>query len=284
VHTHNVKAHLQGSLAAVLAGAKVVLNTKHGHVFPESRTAIRLNRLALAGTRRVVAVSEDTAKRAVEVERLPPEKLTVIHNGVDLSLYAPPTERRPSTRGNLIHVARLSPEKDQLTLLRSAQVLVERCPDFRLQVVGDGPSRRDLEGMAQALGLGERVIFHGASQDVPALLRAAGMFVLSSRSEGIALTLLEAMATGLPVVATRVGGNAEVVIDGETGLLVPPGDPAGLAHAIGALIADPERAGRMGDRGHLRAQEHFDVRRVVRRYEALYLDLLGGAEAAPTGS
>ena len=142
---------------------------------------------------------------------------------------------------------------------------------------GRGRRRRPLPGglagrLAGELDVSDRITFLGEVRDVPAVLARARMFVLPSRSEGIPLTALEAMACGVPVVATRVGGLPEVVQDGVTGLLVPPADPAALANAMVEIWHDPDRGDRMGRAGRRRAEERFDVRRMVAQYEALYLE------------
>src|SRR5262249_28267990 len=144
--------------------------------------------------------------------------------------------------------------------------------------------RPELERLAADLGLTEHVTFLGPVSDVPALLARAALFVLPSRTEGISLTLLEAMARGLPVVATRVGGNPEGVADGETGLLVPPADPASLSAAVLSLLRDPQRGRCMGQAGRRRAERHFEVGRMVARYEGLYRELLTVGGATENGS
>ena len=141
---------------------------------------------------------------------------------------------------------------------------------MRVEVAGRGSCLEDLKGLAADLGVAERVTFLGEVRDIPALLGRARMFVQPSLSEGIPLTVLEAMARGLPVVATRVGGLPEVVVDGETGLLVPAADPPALAQAVLSLWRDPDAAGRMGEAGRKRVERVFDVRRMVADYEALY--------------
>ena len=274
LHTHNMKAHLLGTLAAVLARTPAVVNTKHGHVFPKTLLASLVNRLAVGHCRRIVAVSSDTASRAIEVERLPSRKVVVIRNGVDLAAHTPPEMRAPGASTRVIHVARLSPEKDQGTLLHAARLVADQVPEFHLDVVGDGPVRGRLEAVVAELGLGAHVTLLGARDDVPDLLQRAGTFVLSSTVEGISMTLLEAMAAALPVVATNVGGNSEVVVEGETGFLVPPADPALLARALLALIRDPKRARQLGASGRRRVEESFDLRAVVRTYERLYCEIL----------
>ncbi len=168
--------------------------------------------------------------------------------------------------------SRLSPEKDVANLVRAAALAIQRAADFRVEVAGDGPCRADLDGLAESLGIKDRVTFLGEMHDVPAVLARALLFALPSRSEGIPLTALEAMASGLPVVATRVGGLPEVVDDGSSGLLVPASDPGALADAMVSLWNDHDRCDRMGRAGRRRAEHCFDIRRMVGEYEALYCD------------
>jgi len=144
--------------------------------------------------------------------------------------------------------------------------------DLRVEVAGGGPCLEDLKRLVVELGIAERVTFLGEVRDVPAVLARARLFVLPSRSEGIPLTVLEAMARGLPVVATRVGGLPEVVVEGKTGYLVPPADPAALAEAILTVWRDPGGGRAMGRTGRQRAEDRFNVRRMVADYETLYLE------------
>lgn len=193
--------------------------------------------------------------------------MTTIWNGIDTSRFA---YTGPDPAGPAVVVARLAPEKDVETLLRATALAVRRYPDFRLEVAGDGPCRAALERFTAELGLVGWVRFLGPVRDVPALLARARLFVLPSLTEGVSLTLLEAMARGLPVAATRVGGNVEVVADGETGLLVPAGDPPALPAALLRLWGDPEEGARLGRAARRRVEDHFDVRAMVAAYEAPY--------------
>jgi sugar transferase (PEP-CTERM/EpsH1 system associated) len=266
VHTHDDRPHLYGTLAARLAGVRRVIHTRHGQGIHQSRRQAALVNLAAGRVHRFVCVSHDSARLAVR-QGVPARKVTVVWNGIDLGRFAP---AGPRPGGPAVIVARLSPEKDHATLLRAAARVVRTDPSFRLEVAGDGPCREDLHRLAGELGLAGCVRFLGAVRDVPALLARAGLFVLSSVSEGVSLTLLEAMAAGLPVVATRVGGNPEVVADGTTGLLVPATDADALAGALRVLWRDPETARSLGAAGRLRAEHHFDVRAMVAAYERLY--------------
>jgi glycosyltransferase involved in cell wall biosynthesis len=169
-------------------------------------------------------------------------------------------------------VARLEPVKDQAMLLRAFAAVRAVVPQARLCLVGDGSLRGSLERQAIAAGLGDAVMFLGQRADVEAILPAFDVFALSSSSEGLPLTILEAMAAGLPCVATDVGAVTDAVIAGETGLVTPPGDAPAFTAALLDLVRDPNRAQRMGDNGRRRAHSHFDLRVMTRKYE----DLWGG--------
>lgn len=275
LHTHNPSPHLFGALAAPAAGVPVVVHTKHGRNYPDSPRAVWVNRVASWLTDRVVAVSEATAAVASGRERVPGRKVCVIPNGIDVARFRPPAVR-PADPLRVIHVARLNRIKDQPTLLRAARLVADAEPGFRLDVVGDGPERAGLEALAAALWLGPHVRFLGERHDVNDLLATAALFVLSSVSEGIPVTLLEAMAAGLPAAVTDVGGNREVVVPGETGVLVPPGDPEALGRAILAALRDPAGRARMGAAARRVIEDRFDVRHTAARYHATYLELLGG--------
>lgn len=274
VHTHNVKCHVRGALAARLAGVPVVINTKHGRNYPVRRLARIANRLACGVCTNLVAVSEDCSAIWREIEGADPAKVTVILNGVDIKAFGDSLSDPGAAGPRAITVARLSHVKDPLTLLQAVDRVRQAERGFRLDLVGDGPLRGDVERLVDHLGLTHTVRLHGARDQVHDMLREAALFVLSSASEGISLTLLEAMASGLPIVATRVGGNAEVVADGRTGILVPARSPDALAEAILRLLRDPDRRREMGRLGRERAAALFDVRRTVSSYERLYLEAL----------
>jgi glycosyltransferase involved in cell wall biosynthesis len=173
-----------------------------------------------------------------------------------------------------ISVARLSVEKDFPTLLQATAIAAKEVPDLQLRIVGDGPERANLERRVRELGIESRVEFLGERRDVPALLKQAGFFVTASLTEGISLTLLEAMAVGLPVVATAVGGNPEIVQDGVTGRLAPAAQPDALAATMTAMCGNIAHWSTMGRAGRDRVGEWFDVRRMVADYEALYRELM----------
>jgi glycosyltransferase involved in cell wall biosynthesis len=268
VHSHNTKPLLYAAPAARLAGTRRVLHTRHGQRFGASRRDTLLFRLAASLADRVVCVSNDSA-RLSRREGVAVHRIATVWNGIDVRRFG---YLGPAALGPAVMVGRLSPEKDVGTLLRAAACVVRTDPAFRLEIAGDGPCRSELERLACQLELGEKVRFLGEVKDIPTFLARASLFVLPSLTEGISLTLLEAMARGLPVVATRVGGNPEVVIESETGLLVPPAAPEELAEAMRCLWRDPGRAVAFGQAGRRRIERHFDVRRMVGDYEALYLN------------
>jgi glycosyltransferase involved in cell wall biosynthesis len=267
VHTHDDKPLVYGAPAAWFARVRRRIHTLHHSDIPQtSRRQRLLMRWAARLVRPFVCVSHDSARYAAE-HGIAAARLRVLWNGIDLERFP---YQGPQTTGPAVTVARLSPEKDVQNLLRAARLIADAHPDFRLEIAGDGPCREELLRLAGELRLGEHVRFLGEVSEVPALLARASVFVLPSQSEGISLTILEAMASGLPVVATRVGGNPEVIDDGRTGVLVPPRNPAALAHAIGRMIASPDEAQRFARAGRHRAEAHFDVRKMVAQYEALY--------------
>ncbi len=266
VHTHDHRALFYAGPAAWVARVPLVINTRHGRNCHFTSRQIAAGRQLARLVDRYVCVSDDVKAQCI-AEGIAPSRLMTILNGIDVERFA---FSGPCRGGPIVAVARLSPEKDLANLVRSVALAAKRAPELRVEVAGGGPCLADLKQLAASLGVGDRINFLGEVRDVPALLARATIFVLPSRSEGIPLTALEAMACGLPVVATRVGGLPEVVEDEVTGLLVPPADPAALAGAITELQDNPERSDRMGRAGRQRALERFDVRRMVAQYEALY--------------
>jgi glycosyltransferase involved in cell wall biosynthesis len=271
VHTHNTYPHLYATLAARWAGVPVVIQTRHGQRAGHGWKSRVSYRWAAKLVDRVVAVSDDAARLCVDVDGLPARKVQRIWNGIDRSQFE---FHGPVAEPIAISVARLSAEKDFPTLLKATAIAAEHTPALQLRIVGDGPERPKLESLARELGIASRVEFLGERRDVPDLLKQAGFFVTASLTEGISLTLLEAMAVGLPVVATAVGGNPEIVRDGVTGRLAPANDPSALAAEMTALCVNIAHWSTMGQAGRDRVGEWFDVRRMVADYEALYQDLM----------
>jgi glycosyltransferase involved in cell wall biosynthesis len=284
VHSHNEAACLYGVPAARLARVPMVLNTRHGQGSHLSSRRGGAFAMVAKCAHRVVCVSKDSAELSVQAG-IPADRVTTIWNGIDVKKFA---FHGPCRGGFAVIVARLAAVKNIDTAIHAVRLACEKVPTLRLRIVGDGPARPSLEALTERLGLRQNVEFAGESQDVPRELADASMFVLPSLSEGISLSLLEAMSAGLPVVATAVGGNAEVVEDGETGILVPAQDSSAMAQAIVRLATNPELAGRMGAAGRCRVETTFDVRAMVRAYEDLYRSELlkkqCGCCSSPTSS
>ncbi len=267
VHTHNERPLIYAAPAARLAGVRRIVHTRHGRGVGITARQRWLARVTARAADRYVCVSAECT-RLTAAQGMPAGRLQTRHNGIDTRRFA---YAGPCPGGPAVLVARLVPEKDIATLLRATALMPRVHPAFRLQIAGDGPCREPLRQLVTHLGLNGRVTFLGMVRDVAGLLARAGMYVLSSTSEGVSLTLLEAMARGLPVVATAVGGTPEVVQDGITGLLVPPADPPALAAALARVASDPALARRLGAAGRARVERYFDIRTMVADYQNMYV-------------
>jgi glycosyltransferase involved in cell wall biosynthesis len=271
VHASSSKAGVLTRLAARFVGVPIRLFTVHGWSFLAysgftSRLYRWADRLVRPLTTATICVSEGEQAAGLEAHTCVGERTVVIPNAVDVS--AAPQSQHDRTTPMIVAVGRLKAPKDFITLVRALSVLPPR--SFDALIVGEGPDRRKLEQEIERLGLTPRVQLAGERSDVPELLARADVFVLSSESEGFPVSVLEAMAAGLPVVASRVGGVPEAVLDGETGLLVRPRDPDELAAALESLIARPELRRRLGAAGRARAEERFDLEPFRQAHVELY--------------
>jgi glycosyltransferase involved in cell wall biosynthesis len=247
-------------VAAALAGVPVRMFTVHGWAFSASSGPVATlyrwaDRLAAPLTTMTICVADEERAAGLAARTCHAARTVVIPNAVDVATA--PCARHDGDPPLVVAVGRLAAPKDALTLVRAlGQARAHR---FRALLVGDGPDRLAVEAELTALGLDHAVALAGSRRDVPELLARADVFVLSSRSEGAPISILEAMAAGVPVVASDVGGVGELVADGETGLLVPSADPARLSEALRRLLADPELRRRLGAAGRARARERFDL-------------------------
>ncbi len=231
---------------------------------------------------RFIAVADSHRDYLVSREGVPRDRITVIHNGVDVSEYRPdgPDAGIRESLGIggsetlIVTVASLKPLKCIDVFLEACARVARERRDARFLVVGDGPQRRELEELAGRLGIGDRVVFTGVRDDVPGVLREADLFVLSSRTEAFPNAVLEAMASGLPVVATDVGSMRELVEDGVNGILVPPLDAAGLARAILDLLGNTVRMKEFGNTGRKLVEERFTLAGMNAGREELFASLL----------
>ncbi|MBI4600732.1 MAG: glycosyltransferase [Planctomycetes bacterium] len=237
----------------------------------------------LRSVSRVICLNAE-AEAECRAEGFAPEQCVSIPNGFPVGEVAPRAEQRRGADLLLLFAGRLDAQKDPAALLEAVAIAAASPggAGVRARFLGDGPARRDLERRARELGVEGRVEILGRVDDVPAHLREADAFVLPSRSEGISNALLEAMAHGLPCVATRIPGNVDLVRDRETGLLVSPGDPRDLARAILELAQDPGLRERLGRAGRALVEARFDMRAVAHRYAELYRGLLEPASVAAT--
>jgi glycosyltransferase involved in cell wall biosynthesis len=288
-----VNPHLFRStvVAAPLArrhGVRAVVETYHGREGWRRgpvRGCFWPDRVVCRFLDRVIAVSEAAAEFLVEGKGYPASKVTVVPNGRDLSTFVPGLHREAARKELGLDratpvvgvVGRLDAQKGHTYLLAAWPAVRRGLPDARLLVIGDGSLRAQLEAEARERGIADSVVFTGFRTDVPRLLDALDVLALPSLYEGMPLTVIEAAAMAVPVVATAVDGTPEVVRDGETGHLVPPADPPALARALLALLGDPDQARALGQAGRRRALERFDVRRHVEATARVYRSVLGSA-------
>jgi glycosyltransferase involved in cell wall biosynthesis len=287
VHAHQYTPFFYALLARLLYRRPPVLFMEHGRHQPDYRRPKRVlaNRLLLERRDRVVGVGQAVRQALIDHEGIPAPRVRVIYNGIDTAGLANGHHDRAAVRRELgagpgdfviLLVARLDYLKDHATAVRTVARVARQRPDVRLVLVGEGPERAKIEELVGRHQLAANVRFLGLRKDVGRLLKGADLFLLTSVSEGIPLTVIEAMAAGLPVVATRVGGLSEVVEDGETGRLAPSGDDAALADAVLRLAGDPELRRRMGRRGQERARGVFSEGQMHARYLELYREMLRG--------
>jgi glycosyltransferase involved in cell wall biosynthesis len=268
VHTCEFYANVFGLPAAAFAGIDVRIGNRRELITPDkSRAQLACQRLAYSAAHVVVANSSAAAAQ-LRREGVPAHKIRTIPNGIDLEAFAHTRERRPLRR--IVMVANLRVEKGHDTLITAAPAIIERHPDVEFWIVGDGPLRRGLEQDVADRGLGSRFVFHGQRHDVPALLAESDLFVLPSRTEAAPNSVLEAMAAGLPCVATRVGGIPEFVDDGVTGRLIDPDQPHVLASVLLDLIEHPDVAADLGRAARQHVERRFSFDRMVTGFEALY--------------
>lgn len=293
LHAHQYSPFFYAGLAKVLAhplggltptGSPVrLIFTEHGRHFPDHvswyrRSANRLWLTRLADA--VNAVSGFSADSLASRDGFSRSRIEVIENGIDIDRFNCPAQPPPDldpARRYIVNVARFHPVKDHATLLKAFQKVSKVFSDVDLLLVGDGPLWEELKRWVRELHIENRVHFLGVRQDIPGVLRAGKIFVLTSLSEGAPLTLLEAMAVGLPVVVTAVGGMPEIVRDHIDGFFAPRQDAEAIAKALIDLLDNPADASSMGAAGAQRVREEFTINRTVERYYGLYARLAGRA-------
>jgi glycosyltransferase involved in cell wall biosynthesis len=292
VHTHTAKAGFVGRIAARLAGVPVVLHTFHGHVFhgyfspAKTRLYILIERFGALLSSRIITISPRLREEIAHYGVTRSERIEIIPLGFELDAFASQPRGSGDFRRSLGipmdakligAVGRLVPIKNVQLLLEAAALARQNDPIIRVVLIGDGELRDELEAQADALGLGQAVVFAGWRRDLTRVYADLDAVVISSHNEGTPASLIEAMATGCPVIATRVGGVPDLVVDGETGRLVPPGDREALAAALLALFWESERTAHMAGLARRRVLERHQAERLVADVDRLYRELLTAA-------
>jgi glycosyltransferase involved in cell wall biosynthesis len=285
LHTHNHLVHHYGVVAGRLAGVSAIVNTRHGALVqieeqgsgwvamttsPDAKADL-IYRASLRWTDAVVLISEATRQFFIQHRGCPPEKTHVILNGAPLERFlwspASPGGMLPKIRFGT--ASRMVPDKDHFTLLSAFSQVSDSLPHAELHLAGDGPLRSRIESMVRELKLQERVVLHGAVNDMPDYLKGLDIFVLSSVNEGLPIAILEAMAAGLPIVSTRVGGVQEAAIEGLNARIAERGDAEGLAREMIQMAQCPNLA-EIGARGRVLVAERFQIDRTWTEYEKLF--------------
>lgn len=289
VHTHSSKAGILGRIAARLAGVPVIVHTVHGWSFHDHmspavrRTYIQLERLCASITDAMIVVAAPDIDKGLKAGIGRREQYRLIRSAIPLDEFDPgrvdcAAVRRelglPLDAPVLGNVGRFSPQKNPLEWVKVAGVVGRAIPECRFLLVGDGPLREQVEVALEAEGILERTVLTGLRRDVPRMMRAIDVFLLTSLWEGLPRVIPQAMAMGLPVVANRADGTVEAIRQGETGFLCNPGDIDGLAAACLQALRSPELRAEIGRRGQAYARQDFDLRRMVAQIEQLYTELL----------
>ena len=285
LHTHMYHAGLYGRLAALLAGgrrpkAKVVAMF-HSLYATAKPHRVLVNRLLNRATDRLLAVSDAVREDVLRVEKASPGKVEVLRAAVDPARFDISVSREEArariglAAGDFVigNVGRLVEEKGHRHLIRAFADMRRAGRDFKLVVAGGGRLMGEMKALAESLGVGEHVMLLGERRDVPELYRAMDVFVMPSVFEAWGLSLIEAMASGLPCVATSVGGMPEILDGGSCGVIVPKGDPGAIADAVGSLSSDPARMTELGARGRARALSLYGSEAMARKLEAVYDNL-----------
>lgn len=287
VHTHDFYTNIFGMAGGALARVPVRIASRR-----ESAKRASHKRFVERGAYRlanVVIANCEAVRQQLIVEGVPPEKVLTIHNGLEVDCFTEATSDREAALKKfglptseplrfVTSVANLRPVKDYPTFLRSAAEVHRKIPNSAFLIAGEGEMLDSLRSLAQEFGIKDRVFFLGRCDSTAELLALSDVCVLSSQSEGFSNSILEYMAAGRPVVVTDVGGAREAVVSGESGYLVPAGDHKKMAECIISLLAEPERARAMGERGRLAAREKFSSEVRLYKTETLYEQLLARAE------
>lgn len=285
VHAHQYTPFAYAAAMRALGRRPRIVFTEHGRFYPDvaSRKRKLFNRVMTSRHDRFIAVGGSVRQALIDKEGLPGPQIEVVYNGVSQSPLRPTPAQRADVRAELgvaeseflvLQVARLDTIKDHATALRTIAAAVRQDPRLKLHIIGDGPERPSIERQVAELGLAHSVKILGQRRDVPRLLAAADAFLLTSVSEGIPVTIIEAMAARLPVISTAVGGVPEMIENGVSGMLASAGDDAGLASALVRLANDAQFRNGLIDCGAHRAAQCFSEDLMIERYAHIYSEML----------
>ncbi len=298
VHCHTSKGGFIGRLAARLANAKCIIYSPHGDIFEgyfgkiKTRFFIWLERFSARFTDKIITLTKSGIEPYLKAGIGQKSQFDYIYNGIDVEDFGKRKVDRLQKRQEIgvendcflvVTAGRLVPVKGHTHLITAFAQVVTEIPNIQLVFLGDGELRGELTEQSKTLGLEKQVLFPGMRNDVPEIISCSDLFVLPSVNEGFGVVLLEAMAMRCPIVATNVGGVPEVVLNGETGILVPPGDPAQLAEAIIQLVRDRALAARMAECSYQRLKTCFDIKETVSKTERLYKEVLEGKKGEARG-
>jgi len=284
IHTHGYFASTFGRLAAIWARIPVVVTHVHSTYHDYGKRNLLIERVLSYFTDRIICVSQVVQKFVIEIEGINEQKTCVVYNGADIPLIIENPEKIISGKRQwgieqndivVVIVASLTENKGHKILLEAFKAVTQFLYGIKLLIVGDGPQNGVLKSMSIKLDIDENVIFVGEQDNIQEMLQISDLFVLSSLfREGLSIALIEAIAMGLPVITTNIGGNPEIIKDGVNGFLVPPGDADRLAHAIEILVSDPELRELMGRQGRKIYEQKFTLSRMIKQIETLYDQLL----------
>jgi glycosyltransferase involved in cell wall biosynthesis len=281
LHTHLFHANISGRIMAKFTGIPVVISTQHHSTAFHGRLGIWADRLTACLTDKIIAVSEAAKRFCIEQESIPAKKISVVYNGIELVTPGTKTDsgdlRKQLSLGDgplIGSVGRFVRVKGYEYLLYAVPEIVNRYPDAKFIILGYGPLKHDLIKLRDALRVSDKVVFMEPGFEVSRFLSILDIYVLPSLSEGLSITLLEAMACEKPIIATDAGGNSELIIDGLTGLLVPPCDPGAMAKAIFSLLADRDNAIRLGLNARKKIEDEFNINKMLEKTGLIYDSLL----------
>jgi sugar transferase (PEP-CTERM/EpsH1 system associated) len=282
LHLHNSTAFFYGVIAGKLAGIPAIVYTEHARdIFPNLKVRIA-DKLLSYFTDKIIVVADYLKKNLIEYEKFDGEKIFVIYNGINPAEFNIKTDHIKKRRELDIDVnvpvigivARLDPIKNHACLINAMKHVINKFPEAVLLIIGGGPVHSELESLVKDLKLEKNVRFLGTRADVPELMSVIDVFVLCSRSEGLSVTLLEAMAAGKPVVATRVGGTPELIEHDINGLLVESDDEEGLSKALIELLTDKSKSLKLGEAAGRKINDSFTLAHMVKKYEKIYSECL----------